>query len=260
MAAPVTKKTIKIKSIKHKDSVKAKSNVKVLTKNGKIIRKKTISGSLKNIIFGSLMGVFLLGSAGFIISANIIHSHNIDTYHMQKAKIEAYKAQIDDIAKNDSESKETSAKARNFATDAGIAVAKAQSDYAAINPSTQPDSFMKSYDEVKKYINPEGSKLTPWFGPVPSSVQYKWTFLSTYSFSDDKAQVVWVCSQSGDTNNIYAYATGTYNVNDGTFSNVKPYLTNMGSSQIDSKAYSGYYSFINDLVAGKNGKEKKGNK
>ena len=112
----------------------------------------------------------------------------------------------------------------------GQKVAELQTKYQILNPAEDEALFLENVDSLDMCFD-EFSKncRVPWYTvAVPGSVQWTWTFQSTYEFSASSTNVIWLCHEN-ESNNLLAYATGVYNADTELFSNIVCVMTSMGA-------------------------------
>lgn len=193
--------------------------------------------------------IVMLAISGLFVGLHM-HEHDVsaETYKSQKASIDELQKQVDELNSDKSASEKDLGKYAHSAMNAGNAVAKAQSNYASLNPDTQSSALATNAASMDAYFS-DKSFETPWYGPVSSSTgSYTWTFLSTYSFADDSASVVWLCTPSAGSDVVLAYATATYDADSNTFKDVSVVQTAYGKSQINQDSKAAYGASVSQVI------------
>lgn len=91
------------------------------------------------------------------------------------------------------------------------------------------DAITENSEALSAYLT-KGKGQGYWYS-IPSTsssdLAYTWEFCTTYQFTGSSIPVIWVCYEDG-TQNMLAYATGTYNMTTQKFSDVESFMTNYG--------------------------------
>ena len=191
----------------------------------------------------------MLAISGLFVGLHM-YEHDVSTqmYRSQKASIDKLNKQIDELNSDKSASEKDSDKYAHSAMNAGNAVAKAQSNYANLNPETQSSALADNAATMDAYLS-DKSFEKPWYGPVSSSTgSYVWTFLSTYSFAGDSVSAVWLCTPSSGSDVVLAYATAAYDADSNTFKDISVVQTAYGKSQISQDSKAAYDASVSKAI------------
>lgn len=125
----------------------------------------------------------------------------------------------------------------NSAAKLGVEVANYQNAYRELNVTTQGDMIKENAEKLDICFS-ENSKnaRTPWYSLKNSKIDYTWEFMSTYSFTDDMADVIWLAKDKTDLNHngkIYAYAIGKYDAKNNIFTDMQWRQTYLGARNVD---------------------------
>lgn len=115
------------------------------------------------------------------------------------------------------------------AADQGEKLADLQNQFKTI--STDNKQQLQSVSEQMSGLLGEDDqdKAVIWYANDGAKADPEWKFMTTYAFSADSMDVIWLCRNAEQPSEILAYATGVYNTDDNTFSNLKWYQTSMGT-------------------------------
>lgn len=214
-------------------------------------KKRWVEKPKKTIELPSATKVTVIACIAMLVISGLfvglhMHEHSVSaaTYKLQKASIEKLNKQVDALNSDKSKSEKDLGKYTHSAMNAGNAVAKAQSNYSSLNPDTQSNAFATNAASMDAYLS-DKSFEKPWYGPVSSSTgSYTWTFLSTYSFAESSASVVWLCTPSAGSDVVLAYATATYDADSNAFKDISVVQTAYGKSQINQDEKASYDASI----------------
>lgn len=125
---------------------------------------------------------------------------------------------------------------KNFvsAREAGSFVAEKQNEFQTVDVKSKDYSkkFKAIADDLSEYFKDDTSNQTgrtPWYLVDDADFEYKWEFLSNYSFEGDSLSVIWICN---DGKNILAYTTADYDGKTGKFYNFKTTNTGLGAATL----------------------------
>lgn len=159
-----------------------------------------------------LAGVFALGCVGMIaINANSEEMH-LREINAAQGRITDAEARYETLISRPSVTEEVVAQQLNNANEAGSVVAAAQNYYAQVvadETATQSD--------VSSYVGDITAATTPWLPYV--AYPYTWQFCTTYDFSDEKVDCVWLC-HIDETGDLVAYANAVYDTNTKIFGDI----------------------------------------
>lgn len=206
-------------------------------------------GWLQWAIIGSCVVMVVIG-IGFIVggvSSNTSFETEAVANH---ATIKELKQTIEDMEADKEAKKEALSKYTNTASEVGIAVATIQSAYSPLDPVTQGESVVENGEKLKTYFSEkEHGHIKPWFTPSKGKIDYIWTFRTTFSFVEDKVDVIWLCTNtSKDT--ILAYTTGVFDVATNQFSDMKIRMTEKGLEYTDAEKLKEHNDVIDSLFSG----------
>lgn len=200
-------------------------------------------------LFLILFFVFLAIDIGILI-------YTVTSIDSVNAQIADNKIVVADLEKElasvqDSKSltEEQVSKTLHSATDAGRAVASAQSEYLKLN--SNDSNFKEKRTEIKDSItqyfsDEEEGYASCWY--TINQPECEWEFLSTYSFDSEELNVLWLCKNKKDA--VVAFTTATYNTTSNQFTHVNSTFTNDGLTGFaDTNPLDGVDTDnINDLV------------
>ena len=117
------------------------------------------------------------------------------------------------------------------AASAGATVATYQNAYQNIDSTVDENAFTKNLEAMDVYLSSsDKDHRGVWYAPTDDTISYKWTFCTTYSFTESSVPVLWICnSSSGD---LLAYTTGVYDVETEKFLDMDTSITSLGASYI----------------------------
>ncbi|MDO4773315.1 MAG: hypothetical protein Q4A72_07145 [Bacillota bacterium] len=144
-------------------------------------------------------------------------------------------------AKEQTDTKEEQAKQEEVlkeslysASKIGTDVAAYQNKYKDLDFRTQAEAFDANVQKLDKCFS-ETSKnaRTPWYNNKSEAIDYEWEFMSTYSFSAEMIDVIWLAKDKRPNNNsVYAYAIGKYDVKNNVFTDMKWANTYLGAKHV----------------------------
>lgn len=121
------------------------------------------------------------------------------------------------------------------ANTAGMAVAGLQTAYqdcyvnAADGSSVVADNLKKNAEALDVYFDDDdkGARV-PWFSVTGDNhARLVWSFMTNYTFTSDSVECLWICRDT--SNNMVAFALGTYTASTSLFSDVSYYATAYGN-------------------------------
>lgn len=116
----------------------------------------------------------------------------------------------------------------------GADVAAYQNEYKYLDFRTQREAFDANVQNLDKCFS-EASKnaRTPWYNNKSEAIDYEWEFMSTYSFTSEMIDVIWLAKDKRPNNNsVYAYAIGKYDVKNNVFTDMKWANTYLGAKHV----------------------------
>lgn len=173
----------------------------------------------------------IIGSIGCIIMLNVTSSAYHSEYDANEVTISDLQQELKSLQSQTSVTDDEVTDVLYSATEAGNAVASAQTEYGGLDMSA--DDYAQQRDEIKNSItqyfaDEDSGYASQWY--FSSEVSFEWRFLSTYSFDTQTIDVIWGCYDSDG--NVLAICTGVYDVNTGLFSQCDPVETDYGFSVI----------------------------
>lgn len=201
---------------------------------------------MKNKIF-SLTGLVVLITIVLILSSAVIImfgqnkvGENNVTYASNSKELQKLNAEYNVLLNEDSETVEAVRPKLNSAADAGTKVAEYQNKYSTLNAADNEEEYRENATNIGVYLD-DKSKQVPWYTLNKDIADYEWKFNSTYSFSGDSVPVLWTCYQKlsngedAEYGVLFAYTTGTYNVADNMFHNIKYNVTSVGQEYLNKQ-------------------------
>ena len=112
------------------------------------------------------------------------------------------------------------------AHDAGVKMADLQNAYRSASVRATDDTYIGNALKIDALLaeSDKGARVE-W---LTIKGEYVWDFKSSYAYSVEKLDVVWLCHPKNDVNAVVAFATATYNNATGLFENVEYELTGYG--------------------------------
>lgn len=116
---------------------------------------------------------------------------------------------------------EEETKALKSATDAGNKVAEYQNAYRELSARDDREAFDANVNALDALLSENAKNArVPWY---QSDLVGTWSFVTDGEFSGDTLGVLWLCQ--AEDGKFCAYATGTYEAETGTFSNIQYRMT-----------------------------------
>ena len=195
--------------------------------------KKELNVLQLAVIVSSVLMVVI--GFGFIIGGVFSNTKYDEKVVENASTIKELEKTIEDMETSKIEKEDALAKYNNSASDEGIAVAVMQSGYSSLDATTQAESILDNGAKGKAYFkDSDVNFIKPWFTPSKSQMDYVWTFCTTFSFNADKTDVIWLCTNTGK-DAMLAYATGVFDVESRTFSEIKVHALPKGIEYTDSE-------------------------
>ena len=110
--------------------------------------------------------------------------------------------------------------------DAGMKLAKLQNDFRSVSVTATDETYIENAMKIDALLaESDKAARVEW---LTIEGEYVWDFKSSYAYSGEKLDVVWLCHPKNDVNAVVAFATATYNNATGLFQNVEYELTGYG--------------------------------
>lgn len=155
-------------------------------------------------------------------------------YDNNKGRIASLENEITQLDEVEPDAEEIVEKVLNSCKDAGDEVALYQTNYQKYNAVDDEVDYLQITQSLSDYFDTDSSDFNvEWYNMSNSLHEWTWTFETNYSFSSTSVPVLWTC-RLNDTNELLAYATGTYDTISGLFKDMKRHNTYVGSSYISS--------------------------
>lgn len=188
----------------------------------------------KSVLLACIAGVILLvvlftGNSQ-IASLQAKEQSNAATITRLKGKIEEarQKAAYEPPRELDDEEKDT---ATYSAKTLGDAVAGYQNAYKDLSAATNREAFDANVKALTAcFGESDTSACVPWYSGEKEGV---WAFVTDGEFTSTQLGVLWLC-RTPDTQELVAYAKGTYDTESGLFFDISYAMTYLGANSVAS--------------------------
>ena len=188
----------------------------------------------KETKWGVALLVLVAAFLGVVLASGILPSGLKQQYAANEATISSLRASLGDTEQKETpqmtpEEEET---ALASASEAGNKIAEYQNAYMTLDAWTDRENFEANRDAIGALLS-EGAKTAqvPWY---PSELPGTWSFVTDAAFSGDTLGVLWLC-RDPESGALRAYATGTYEAEAGTFSNVQYRMTREAAKAVSAE-------------------------
>ena len=181
----------------------------------------------KETKWGVALLVLVAAFLGVVLASGILPSDLKQQYAANEATISSLRASLGDTEQKEADTTpqmtpEEEETALASASEAGNKIAEYQNAYMTLDSQTDRENFEANRDAIGALLS-EGAKNAQvrWY---PSELPGTWSFVTDDAFSGDTLGVLWLC-RDPESGALRAYATGTYEAEAGTFSNVQYRMT-----------------------------------
>lgn len=188
----------------------------------------------KETKWGVALLVLVAAFLGVVLASGILPSGLKQQYAANEATISSLRASLGDTEQKETpqmtpEEEET---ALASASEAGNKIAEYQNAYMTLDAWTDRENFEANRDAIGALLS-EGAKTAKvrWY---PSELPGTWSFVTDDAFSGDTLGVLWLC-RDPESGALRAYATGTYEAEAGTFSNVQYRMTREAAKAVSAE-------------------------
>lgn len=188
----------------------------------------------KETKWGVALLVLVAAFLGVVLASGILPSGLKQQYAANEATISSLRASLGDTEQKETpqmtpEEEET---ALASASEAGNKIAEYQNAYMTLDARTDRENFEANRDAIGALLS-EGAKNAQvrWY---PSELPGTWSFVTDDAFSGDTLGVLWLC-RDPESGALRAYATGTYEAEAGTFSNVQYRMTREAAKAVSAE-------------------------
>lgn len=177
-------------------------------------------------------GIVLIGSLAVFLACVMLsailprdlqrqHAANEATISGLEASLEQSDGKPADGKTEEGMTQEEETKALKSATDAGNKVAEYQNAYRDLSARDDREAFDANVNALDALLSENAKNArVPWY---QSDLVGTWSFVTDGEFSGDTLGVLWLCQ--AEDGKFCAYATGTYEAETGTFSNIQYRMT-----------------------------------
>lgn len=149
------------------------------------------------------------------------HAANEATISGLEASLEQSDGEPADGETEEGMTQEEKTEALKSATDAGNKVAEYQNAYRDLSARDDREAFDANVNALDALLSENAKNArVPWY---QSDLVGTWSFVTDGEFSGDTLGVLWLCQ--AEDGKFCAYATGTYEAETGTFSNIQYRMT-----------------------------------
>lgn len=181
----------------------------------------------KETKWGVALLVLVAAFLGVVLASGILPSGLKQQYAANEATISSLRASLGDMEQKEADTTpqmtpEEEETALASASEAGNKIAEYQNAYMTLDSQTDRENFEANPDAIGALLS-EGAKNAQvrWY---ISKLPGTWSFVTDDAFSGDTLGVLWLC-RDPESGALRAYATGTYEAEAGTFSNVQYRMT-----------------------------------
>lgn len=195
----------------------------------------------KETKWGVALLVLVAAFLGVVLASGILPSGLKQQYAANEATISSLRASLGDTEQKEAAEEEDTTPqmtpeeeetALASASEAGNKIAEYQNAYMTLDARTDRENFEANRDAIGALLS-EGAKTAqvPWY---PSELPGTWSFVTDDAFSGDTLGVLWLC-RDPESGALRAYATGTYEAEAGTFSNVQYRMTQEAAAAVPAE-------------------------
>lgn len=180
---------------------------------------------MKKFLLPGIIVLSVILSVGFVGYSFLVTSNLSSQIVAQDGTIKEMETELNSIEKQQSEIVDVKV-VLNSAAQAGTEVAAYQSKFATMS-NEERENLGTMAEKMRNLFSASDSGATvPWYTGNTAS-DYTWKFETTYSFSGKTAPVLWLCRDKEQ--NVLAYATADYLVEDNVFDDVEWNTVSRGS-------------------------------
>lgn len=191
----------------------------------------------KETKWGVALLVLVAAFLGVVLASGILPSGLKQQYAANEATISSLRASLGDTEQKEADTTpqmtpEEEETALASASEAGNKIAEYQNAYMTLDARTDRENFEANRDAIGALLS-EGAKNAQvrWY---PSELPGAWSFVTDDAFSGDTLGVLWLC-RDPESGALRAYATGTYEAEAGTFSNVQYRMTREAAKAVSAE-------------------------
>lgn len=191
----------------------------------------------KEMKWGIALLVLVAAFLGVVLASGILPSDLKQQYAANEATISSLRASLGDTEQKEADTTpqmtpEEEETALASASEAGNKIAEYQNAYMTLDARTDRENFEANRDAIGALLS-EGAKNAQvrWY---PSELPGTWSFVTDDAFSGNTLGVLWLC-RDPESGALRAYATGTYEAEAGTFSNVQYRMTQEAAAAVPAE-------------------------